>query len=90
VVAERPLAVGAVPDGQAAAVVGQSGVDPVEPGATPVPVAIRLQVARVAGADAGLRERIERLGEIDLTSEDVLIDVARALEKQVRTLRSQV
>ena len=33
---------------------------------------------------------MERLGEIDLTSQDVLIDVTRALERQLWTLRSQL
>lgn len=89
-VAERAVAIGFAPDGQAWAVVEQCGVEPVESGATKVRVAIRLLVARVAAADECLRERTERLGAIDLTSQDVLIDVTRALEKQLWTLRSQL
>jgi starvation-inducible DNA-binding protein len=89
-IAERAVAVGFAPDGQALAVVEQSAVEPVDSGPTPVPVAIRLLVGRVAAADECLRERMERLGEIDLTSQDVLIDVTRALEKQLWTLRSQL
>jgi len=89
-VAERAVAIGFSPDGQASAVVEQSGIEPVESGAVPVPVAIRLLVARVAATDDALRERIERLGEIDLTSQDVLIELTRALEKQLWTLRSQL
>ena len=90
VVAERAVAIGFAPDGQAWAVVEQTGVEPVESGATPVPVAIRLLVARVAAADECLRERMERLGELDLTSQDVVIDVTRVLEQQLWTLRSQL
>jgi DNA-binding ferritin-like protein len=71
-------------------VVEQSAVAPVESGATQVPAAIRLLVARVVAADERVRERMERLGEIDLTSQDVLIDVTRVLEKQLWTLRSQL
>jgi starvation-inducible DNA-binding protein len=90
VVAERAAAIGFAPDGQAPAVVEQSAVEPVESGATQVPAAIRLLVARVAAADERVRERMERLGEIDRTSQDVLIDVTRVLEKQLWTLRSQL
>lgn len=89
-VAERAVAIGFAPDGQASAVVEQCEIEPVELGATPVPVAIRLLVARLATADEGLRERVERLGEIDVTSQNVLIDVTRALEKQLWTLRAQI
>jgi starvation-inducible DNA-binding protein len=89
-VAERAVAIGSAPDGQASAVVEQSVIEPVESGAIPVPVAVRLLVARVAAADDALRERIERLGEIDLTSQNVLIDITRVLEKQLWTLRSQL
>jgi starvation-inducible DNA-binding protein len=89
-IAERAVAIGFSPDGQAVAVVEQNGVEPVEPGPTPVPEAIRLLVARVAAADECLRERMERLGEIDLTSQDVLIDVTRALERHLWTLRTQL
>ncbi len=90
VVAERAVAIGFAPDGQAPAVVEQSAVVPVESGAIQVPAAIRLLVARVAAADERLREWMERLGEIDLTSQDVLIDVTRVLEQQLWTLRSQL
>jgi len=89
-VAERAVSIGFAPDGQASAVVEQGGVEPVASGTTPVPVAIRLLVSRIAAADDCVRERVERLGEIDLTSRDVLIDVTRALERQLWTLRSQL
>ena len=34
-----------------------------------------------------IRSRMDRLGEIDLVSQDVLIDVVRDLEKQLWMLR---
>jgi starvation-inducible DNA-binding protein len=55
-----------------------------------VPQAIRELVARVATVDERGRERMQQLGEIDLTSQDVLIDVTRTLEKQVWMIRSQL
>ena len=89
-VAERAVAIGFPPDGRAPAVDEQSGIEPVEPGPTLVAAAIRQLVARIAEVDERARERMERLGEIDLISQDVLIDVTRALEKQLWMLRAQL
>jgi starvation-inducible DNA-binding protein len=89
VVAERAVAIGFPPDGRAQAVVEQSELEPVEPGLTEIPVAIRELTARVAEVDERLRERCERLAELDLASQDVLIEVTRALEKQLWMIRVQ-
>jgi starvation-inducible DNA-binding protein len=90
VVAERAVAIGFPADGRAPAVIEQSELDPVELGPTQVPKAIRELVARVATVDERGRERMQQLGEIDLTSQDVLIDVTRTLEKQLWMIRSQL
>ena len=89
VVAERAVALGFAPDGRAPAVVA-SGLEPVAPGPTGVPAALRELLARVASVDERVRERMARLGEIDLASQDVLVDVTRALEKQLWMLRVQL
>jgi len=62
----------------------------VEPGPTRVPDAIHQLTRRVAEVDERAREQCERLGEIDLPSQDGLIEVTRALEKQLWMLRSQL
>jgi starvation-inducible DNA-binding protein len=90
VVAERAVAVGFSPDGRAPAVIAQSDLEPVEPGPTPVPDVIRQLTERVADVDERVRSRSDRLGEIDLASQDVLIEVTRTLEKQLWMIRSQV
>jgi DNA-binding ferritin-like protein len=51
---------------------------------------VRELTERVAVVDERVRERCERLGEIDLASQDVLIEVTRALEKQLWMIRSQL
>jgi starvation-inducible DNA-binding protein len=89
-VAERAVALGFSPDGRAPTVVDQSDLEPVTPGPTRVPDALRELTQRVAVVDERLRERCERLGEIDLFSQDVVIEVGRALEKQLWMLRSQL
>ena len=90
VVAERAVAIGFPPDGRAPAVIEQSELAPVEPGPTPVTEAISELTRRVAEVDERVRERCSRLADIDLASQDVLIEVTRALEKQLWMIRSQI
>jgi starvation-inducible DNA-binding protein len=90
VVAERAVAIGVAADGRAPTVVAQSELEPVEPGPTSVPDAIHQLTHRVAEVDERARKRCEQLGEVDLASQDVLIEVTRALEKQLWMIRSQV
>src|SRR5436309_5286864 len=71
VVAERAVAIGFSPDGRAPTVIAQSELEPVEPGQTPIPEAIRQLTRRVADVDERARERCEQLGEIDRASPDV-------------------
>ena len=89
-VAERAVAIGFSPDGRAPAVIEQSELQPVEHGPTPVPAVIHQLTSRVAEVDERVRERSERLGAIDLASQDVLVEVIRALEKQLWMIRSQL
>jgi starvation-inducible DNA-binding protein len=37
-----------------------------------------------------VRTRMDRLGDLDLASQDVLIEVVRALEEQLWMLRAQI
>jgi starvation-inducible DNA-binding protein len=88
-VAERAVAIGFPPDGRAPAVVEQSDLEPVEPGPTSVPDAIGELLARLGAVDERVRERTDQLSDLDLASQDVLIEVTRALEKQRWMLRSE-
>jgi starvation-inducible DNA-binding protein len=90
VVAERAVAIGFPPDGRAPAVAEQSGLEPVEAGLVSVTDAIRELTVRMATVDERARDRCSRLGEVDLASQDVLIEVTRALEKQLWMVRSQL
>jgi starvation-inducible DNA-binding protein len=89
-VAERAVAIGYAADGRAPAVVEQSELRPVDPGPTAVKKAIYEVVERLADVAERIRERADRLGELDLASQDVLIEVMRALEKQLWMLRSEL
>ena len=45
---------------------------------------------RIAQVSELVRARMDRLGEIDLASQDVLTDVVRVLEEQQWMLRAQL
>jgi starvation-inducible DNA-binding protein len=89
-VAERAVALGFVPDGQASAVASGSPLAPVARGALEDRVVVRELTHRVAEVSERVRERMNRLGDVDLASQDVLIEVVRELEKQQWMLRAQL
>ena len=89
-VAERAAAIGIAPDGSAAAVIELSDLRPLEPGFTEVGSAIELLCLHLMDVAARVRRRAELLGERDLVSEDVLLDVLRKLEEQLWMLRAQL
>src|SRR3954469_21732898 len=89
-VAERAVALGYVPDGQARAVSSGSQLAPVAQAPIDDHVVVRELTHRIAQASELARGRMNRLGEIDPASQDVLIEVVRALEEQQWMLRPQL
>jgi starvation-inducible DNA-binding protein len=89
-VAERAVAIGFWPNGQAQAIAAGSGVASVEPGAIEDRLLLSQLVGRLAEVDERTRERMNRLVELDPASEDVLVDVVRALEEQLWMVRAQL
>jgi len=51
---------------------------------------VRELTRRVAEVSERVRDRMNRLGGVDLASQDVLIEVVRELEKQQWMLRAQL
>jgi starvation-inducible DNA-binding protein len=90
VVAERAVALGYVPDGQARAVAPGSPLSPVAAEAIESRALIRAITDRVAQVSESARERTDRIAERDAVSQDVLIDVVRTLEHQQWMLRAQL
>lgn len=88
-VAERAVAMGYSPDGQSATVAAGSGLARLERGALDDHVVVRELTGRLADVAERVRERMDRLGEIDAASQDVLIEVLRELEKQLWMIRVQ-
>jgi starvation-inducible DNA-binding protein len=89
-VAERAVALGFVPDGQAQAVVATSQLEPVAQGPIEDHLVVRELTHRLADVSERIRDQMNRLGEADLASQDVLIEVVRELEKQQWMLRVQL
>jgi starvation-inducible DNA-binding protein len=88
-VAERIVAVGGEPDAQASTIASTSGWQPIEVRPIESPEAIRIVVHRLAEAAERIRSRMNRLGDLDVASQDVVIDVLRELEKQLWMIRVQ-
>jgi starvation-inducible DNA-binding protein len=88
-VAERAVAIGFIPDGQAQAVAVGSELAPLERMALEDHVVVRELTRRIAEVSERVRGRMDRLGELDAASQDVLIEVVRALEEQQWMLRAQ-
>jgi starvation-inducible DNA-binding protein len=89
-VAERAVALGFIPDGQAAAVAAGSQLAPVVRDSLEDHVVVRDLTHRVAEVSERVRTRMNRLGDADVASQDVLIEVVRELEKQQWMLRAQL
>jgi starvation-inducible DNA-binding protein len=89
-VAERSVALGFSPDGQAAAVIAESEIAAIERGVLEADVVVHELVKRLADVAERTRGRMDRLGELDLASQDVLIEAVRTLEKQLGMVRAQL
>jgi starvation-inducible DNA-binding protein len=89
-VAERAVALGYWPDGQADTVAAGSQVARVERGAIDDRHVLRELAQRLAEVDERTRGRMDRLAELDSASEDVLVEAVRALEEQLWMIRAQL
>jgi starvation-inducible DNA-binding protein len=89
-VAERAVALGFVPNGQAQAIAAGSELAPVAQGPIEDHVVVRELTRHVADVSERIRARLEAVGEADLASQNVLIKVVRELEKQQWMFRVQL
>ena len=89
-VAERAVALGFIPDGQSTTIAADTPLRTVERGELEDKVVVRELTSRLADVTERVRERMDRLGELDSASEDVLIEVIRALEEQLWMIRTQL
>ena len=88
-VAERKVAIDLAADGQPGDVAMQSRLEPLPRGYIADGEAVALMEGRVAGVASRARRAAERLGDLDLASQDLVIEIVRGLEKHRWMLRAQ-
>lgn len=88
-VAERIVAIGVWPKGQAGVVAKESPLPALPEGAVQDRRAVELFSERLAAVAAAVRERMDRLEDVDLASQDLLIEIVQGLEKQLWMLEVQ-
>ncbi len=89
-VAERAVAIGFAPDGQARTIAAVEELEPVDEGPIEAEAVVRELARRLADTSERVRARMDRLGELDLASQDVLIEAVRELEQQLWMVRAQL
>jgi starvation-inducible DNA-binding protein len=89
-VAARAVALGFWPDGQAGAIAAGAELARIERGAVEGTAVVRELSRRLAEVGERTRAQMDRLGELDAASQDVLIEVVRELEKQLWMIRAQL
>ncbi len=88
-VAERAVAIGYLPDGQSGVVAAATPLHAVERGELEDKIVVRELTQRLAEVAEHAREKMDRLDELDAASQDVLVEVVRALEEQLWMVRAQ-
>ena len=88
-VAERVVTIGTWPNGQADAVAAAGDASRLVCGAAPDYPVVRDLTRRLATMSERVRARMDRLGALDVASQDVLTAVVRTLEQQLWMVRAQ-
>jgi starvation-inducible DNA-binding protein len=88
-VAERAVTLGVPVDGRPATVAETTEVTPFQDGFVGDEKVVRLVVDELAGVAERTRRSADRLGELDLVSQDLLIEILRDLEKHLWMLQAQ-
>lgn len=89
-VAERAVTIGFPPDGRMGTVAKESPLRDVPDGRVPDTQVIELVVDALDTVNERLRRRVDRLGELDAVSQDLLIGVLAGLEKRAWMFRAQL
>jgi starvation-inducible DNA-binding protein len=88
-VAERMVTIGVPACGQAPDVVHQSPLDPLPEGTITDKQAISLICDRIGMVAARVRRAADSLGDQDIASQDMVLEILRGLEKHLWMLRAQ-
>jgi starvation-inducible DNA-binding protein len=88
-VAERIVTIGVPASGQAPNIAQQSSLDPLPEGTIRDKEAISLICDRVAMTATRARHTADSLGDLDLASQDMILEILQGLEKHLWMLRAQ-
>lgn len=88
-VAERAIAIGVIPDGQAETVVETTKIEPLPTAPLHDGALVEALAERIAAVAARARERMQDAALRDPVTEDLLIQVVASLEKQAWMIRVQ-
>ena len=88
-VAERLTSIGVPPDGRLQRVAGDSPANPAPEGWTHQTDVVAEMSDRIEAVARATRERLDGLGEVDLASEDLLIEILDGLEMQLWMFSAQ-
>ncbi len=89
-VAERSVTLGVPVDGRAPTVALTTRVSPFQEGFVEDDKVLRLVVDELTKVAERTRVAAERLGELDLVTQDLVIEIQRALEKHLWMLQAQL
>jgi len=89
-VAERLATIGVAPDGRVGTIAARTPLPAIGEGWHGDADAVRAMRDRIVDVGARIERRAAEIGEIDLVSQGLLIEVAAGLEKQAWMLRVQV
>lgn len=81
-VAERAVTLGHAPDGRVGTVAKESPLPDVPSGPIADATVVDLVVTALGTINERVRRRVERLGDLDLVTQDLLIGILAGLEKQ--------
>lgn len=88
-IAERVVTLGNAPDGRAATVAEGSVLEAFPEGFHGVPEMVSAVADRIKSANDQLRDAIEKMGDLDPVSEDLLISICSQLEKHLWMVQAQ-
>jgi starvation-inducible DNA-binding protein len=89
-VAERIVTIGAAAAGQPSDVASDTSLEPLPAGPIADGQALRLMAERIASVASRGRDAMHRLGEVDLASQDLVIEIVKGLEKHLWMLSAQI
>ncbi len=89
-VAERLTTIGVTPDGRAATVAAATPLPEAGAGWQRDEATVEAMAERLSTVAARLRDRATKIGDSDLATQGILIEIGGGLEKQVWMLRAQI